>query len=88
MQYLVTWDLEPSQRNFAQERFASEGAPPPEGIEVLTRWHLATGRGGLCVAQTEDPVALGSWIQEWSQWMRFEIQPVLGDEDLVQVIGK
>ena len=54
MQFLIQWTVAPERRDEIQGRFLETGAPPPEGVEMLGRWHRASGGGGMCIAQSDE----------------------------------
>ncbi len=51
------------------------------------RWHSAAGHVGFLVAESSDAVAIGKWMQEWTDLLSFETTPVLTDEEVAGVIG-
>ena len=87
MLYVVMWKFKPEQRNAAQSRFKETGGLPPEGVEMQGRWHSVEGNRGLCIAKSDDPVAVARWAQAWSDLLTFEIIPVMNDEDFVRMLG-
>ena len=85
MLFHVTWTLSPDQRDAAQTRFKETGAPPPDGVTMLGRWHCAEGLTGFAIADCSDAVAIGKWAQSWTDILTFEITPVLTDEQFIEV---
>ncbi len=51
------------------------------------RWHSAAGHVGFLIAESSDAVAIGKWMQSWTDLLSFEITLVLTDEEIVEVIG-
>ena len=86
MLYKVQWNIAPERRDETQARFLETGAPPPDGVKMLGRWHSADTRTGVCIAETDDPVALGKWVQTWSDVMRLDVHLVLDDEQAAAVM--
>ena len=39
MKFMVTFTGEPAEFKAAVSRFLQTGAPPPEGVKMLGRWH-------------------------------------------------
>ena len=74
-------------RDAVHQRFKETGAPPPPGVEMLGRWHNVAGNGGFFLAETDDPVALARWLQEWTDLIDFEVVAVVTDEQINEVIG-
>ncbi len=87
MLFHITWQFDSTQRNDAQQRFGETGAPPPEGVSMLGRWHSVAGLEGFLVAESADAVAIGKWMQDWSDVLTFEVTPVVDDDGLTAVIG-
>ena len=87
MLFHITYEFSPHDRNDAQKRFKETGAPPPDGVTMHGRWHSAGGHVGFVVAESSDAVAIGKWMQSWTDMLSFEITPVLTDEEVAQVIG-
>ncbi len=87
MLYVCIWSYPPERRNEIQARFKETGGPPPEGVKMIGRWHSLGGGKGVCVAETDDAVALAKWSQEWSDIMSMDIYPALDDENIGKVIS-
>lgn len=87
MLFHITYEFSPQERDQAQKRFKETGAPPPEGVTMLGRWHSAAGQLGFVVAESSDAVAVGRWMHDWTDLLSFEITPVLRDEDFLEIIG-
>ncbi len=87
MTFHITYRALNMQRNDVQERFKSTGAPPPGGVTMKGRWHSVNGNEGYIIAESTDIEAVGTWIQEWSDLLQFEVTPVLTDEQIGKIIG-
>jgi hypothetical protein len=87
MTFVIVWRNQPEARNEIQERFLKTGGPPPEGVKMIGRWSRIGGGEGVCIGETDDPVALGKWAQDWNDLMQFEIYPATDDQTTVKVIS-
>lgn len=87
MIFHIAYSLSSNQRDEAQQRFKSTGAPPPAGVTMEGRWHSVNGNGGFILAESSDLEAVGKWIQEWSDLLTFEVTPILTDEQVARLIG-
>jgi hypothetical protein len=87
MLFAITYQIDPANRAVAQDRFATTGAPPPDGVEMIARYHLAEGLAGITIAEADSAVAIARWTQEWSDCLEFDVSPVLTDEEMGEVIG-
>jgi hypothetical protein len=85
--FMITYSLEPKNRNAAQERFKKTGGGPGPGAKMLGRWHSAGGNHGWVLAESSDSVAIGKWMQEWTDVLTFSITPVNNDDDVLKVLG-
>ena len=87
MQFLVHWTISEDHRDAAQARFKETGAPPPAGVTMHGRWHSVAGREGMLVCETDDQVAMGVWLQQWSDVLTFRVIPVADDQQMVKIMS-
>ena len=88
MLFHISYEFSPNNRDEAQKRFKETGGLPPDGVTMEGRWwHSAVGHKGFTVAEAPDAVAIGKWMQSWTDLLTFEITPVLTDEKAAEVIG-
>lgn len=72
-----------------KERFiGTGGAPAPNGVQKVASYHYADGSGGYTIAETNNPVALATWANEWTDVLAMDIRPILNDEQLGQVLSQ
>ena len=87
MTFMITYAFSPDARNTAQERFKKTGGGPGAGVKMLGRWHAIAGGHGFVLAESNDGVAIGKWMQDWTDVLEFEVIPVNNDEDVMKVLG-
>jgi hypothetical protein len=87
MLFMISYSFPPTVRNAAQDRFRKTGGAPGEGAKMLGRWHTVGGNSGFLLAESSDSVALGKWMQDWSDLLSFHIVPVNDDAQVMQIIG-
>jgi hypothetical protein len=87
MHFVISWSITPENRDAVLARFKETEGAPPKGVKMLTRWHSVGGGRGFCVGESDDTVAVGKWVQEWSDLMSFEVYPALDDEGFVKMLG-
>ena len=87
MHFMIIWTFRPEHSNDAIGRFSETGALPPEGIEMVSRWHDVAGRRGFAVARTDDASALARWTRQWNDLLEFEVIPVVDDQQLAAVLA-
>ena len=81
MKFMITWNVPPSSYKATVEAFLnSGGAPVPEGMTTLGRWHAPGSRRGWHLAEG-DPVAVAEHVAQWAQFCELEITPVIDDEE-------
>lgn len=87
MLFMITYAFSSDARNAAQERFKKTGGMPGAGVKMHGRWHAIGGGHGFLLAESSDSVAIGKWMQEWTDLLEFEVIPVNDDEDVMKVLG-
>jgi hypothetical protein len=87
MQFMVTYAFHPDDRDTVQQRFEEIGAEEHEGVTKLGRWHATAGHRGWVLVDTTDSVALGRWLQDWTDLMEFEVVSVNDDAGAMAILG-
>jgi len=54
MKFMVTWKIAPAHQREAGRRFLDGGAPPPDGMRILGRWHAPGSAAGFALCETDD----------------------------------
>ena len=86
MKFMVTFTGEPAEFKAAISRFLQTGAPPPEGVKMLGRWHGPYV--GWVLSETNDLTKVYEWTTQWSDLLKFTVVPVLEDAEMGQVLSK
>jgi Protein of unknown function (DUF3303) len=87
MQYMIEYSISPQNRDVAQARFLETGGLPPAGATMLGRWHRLSGLSGYVLCESGDAVAIGKWMQAWTDVLTFEVVPIGDDAQFTEVIG-
>lgn len=87
MLFVMTYKVHQATRNAAQDRFRKSGGLPPVGVKMLGRWHYVDGSGGVVLAESDDPVALTQWSQDWSDAISLETGPGVEDAQGAKMVG-
>ncbi len=87
MLFMTRYSLNPEDRDAMQDRFKKTGGLPGPGVTMLGRWHDVAGCAGFVLAETTDSIALGKWLQEWTDGLTFEVVPVNNDDDVMKILG-
>lgn len=87
MHFMIIWTFRPEHSDGAISRFTETGAPPPDGIEMISRWHDVAGHRGFALAHTDDATALARWTRQWNDLLSFEVVPVVDDQQLAAILA-
>lgn len=79
MKYMVEWKIAPGHYPAAVERFLKTGAPAPEGLKTLGRWHTAGSSRGFHLVEGSE-AALTELCAEWADLLQCEVIPVVEDD--------
>ena len=87
MKYMMTWSIKPDCYKGAVERFLSTGAPLPEGLKQIGRWH---GPGATCgwLLVEGSVEAAYEHAAEWAEFLDWKTTPVFTDEDAGPICAK
>lgn len=87
MHFITMWTFTPERRDAATQRFGETGAPAPDGVTMLSRWHDVAGGRGFAVCEADDAMLIAKYCREWNDLLEFEIVPVINDEQLGAVLA-
>ncbi len=79
MKFMITWKVSPDNYKPAVERFLKTGAPAPEGLKIIGRWHTAGSSRGFHLVEGSD-TALAEINAEWADLLDLEVVPVVEDD--------
>jgi AraC-like DNA-binding protein len=68
--------------------FLKSGAPTPEGLTMIGRWHAPGSASGWAVVEGDDPSALAEHVAEWADLLELQVTPVLEDDGAAQAISR
>ena len=86
MQFMVTYSIDIPQRDAAEARFLETGAIPPEGAQMIGRWHCTGERRGVMILESDDMTVVTKFMRQWNDVLNFQITPVVNDEQLAAVM--
>ena len=84
MKYMVCWSIPPGHYTEAVDAFLEGGAPMPEGLNALGRWHAPGSYKGWLLCETDNPVSLAEHMAEWAHLLNVDVSPVIGDEEAAE----
>lgn len=79
MKYMLTWRIPPATYRAAVDAFLATGAPMPDGLTALGRWHAPGSQHGWLLCETDDPVSLAEHVAQWATMLECEVTPVIDD---------
>lgn len=81
MKFMTTWHIPPEGYDEAVDRFLAAGAPLPEGLTLLGRWHAPGSAKGFLLVEGDDVTLLAQHLAEWAGLLECEVTPVIEDEE-------
>ena len=87
MLFIVGDTITPNARDASIKKFLQTGGMPPEGIQMLSRYHKIDGSGGIAVCETDDPGLIASFAIDWTGLMDIKISPVVDDYTISGILG-
>ena len=84
----LAWTHTPEARDKTIEQFMNTGGMPPEGVELVSRYHNLDGTGGFAILESTDPAALADYALDWNGLIKIEITAIMDDETIGGVLGK
>jgi len=72
--------------NAAVARFLETGGAPPEGVQLLGRWHGMSG-AGFAITESNDAKAMFQYQAQWADLLAMTVTPCLEDADAGQVMA-
>ena len=88
MLFKLAWTHTPEARDTAIKQFMATGGMPPEGVELLSRYHNLDGTGGFAILESTNPAALADYALDWNGLIKIEITPIMDDETISTVLPK
>ena len=61
---------------------------PPEGVELLSRYHNLDGTGGFAILESTSAAALADYALDWNGLIKIEITAIMDDETITSVFPK
>ena len=81
MKFMMQWSIKHGCAEKAIDRFLGTGAPMPEGLQQLGRYHAPGSDHGWIVVETSDPSSIYVHCSEWGELLNWKVEPVIEDAD-------
>ena len=88
MLFKLAWTHSPEARNETIKKFMETGGMPPEGVELLSRYHNLDGTGGFAILESTSAAALADYALDWNGLIKIEIIAIMDDETITSVLPK
>ncbi len=86
MQFMVSYSIDIPQRDAAEARFLETGATPPDGVQMIGRWHCTGERRGYMVLESTEITNVMKFMRAWNDVLNFQITPVVSDAQLAETM--
>ena len=88
MLFKLAWTHSPEARDETIKKFMETGGMPPEGVELLSRYHNVDGTGGFAILESTNAAALADYALDWNGLIKIEITAIVDDETITSVLPK
>ena len=88
MLFKLAWTHSPEARDETIKKFMETGGMPPEGVELLSRYHNVDGTGGFAILESTSAAALADYALDWNGLIKIEITAIMDDETIGSVLPK
>jgi len=88
MLFKLAWTHTTEARNETIKKFMETGGMPPEGVELISRYHNVDGTGGFAILESTSAAALADYALDWNGLIKIEITAIMDDETITTVLPK
>ena len=88
MLFKLAWTHTPEARDETIKKFMETGGMPPEGVELISRYHNVDGTGGFAILESTSAAALADYALDWNGLIKIEITAIMDDETITTVLPK
>ena len=82
MKIMVQWQIAPENLKEVLERFSQGAGDPPDGVEMLGRWHEMGNGDGFALFDVTDSQAFTGFLMGWADLVSQKAYPVVEDEQI------
>ena len=88
MKFMISWKIAPGHHKPAGEGFLKSGAPMPDGLTLIGRWHAPGSVREWALVEGEDQKALYGYLAQWANLLDLETDPVLEDSEAAEALSR
>ena len=82
MLFTFAWTHTTHARDTVIKKFLETGGMPPEGVQMLSRYHNIDGSGGFAVCESDNAGALADWALDWNGLLDIKINAIMDDDTI------
>ena len=82
MLFTLGWTHTTHARDTVIKKFLETGGMPPEGVQMLSRYHNIDGSGGFAVCESDNAGALADWALDWHGLLDIKINAIMDDDTI------
>ncbi len=80
MIYMMEWKMKDGCVEKCVDAFLNTGAPMPDGLTQLGRWHAPGSGNGWLIVETDDVKTVYIHASEWAEYLHWNVTPVVADD--------
>lgn len=88
MKYMLSWRIACENHKAAAIEFLQSGAPMPDGLELLGRWHAPGSVTGWVLVDASDPKVVYEHVAQWASLLDLHVTPVLEDSEAAEALSR
>ena len=88
MKFMISWKIAPGHHKPAAEGFLKSGAPMPDGLTLIGRWHAPGSVCGWALVEGKDLKALYEHVAQWADLLELQTTPVFEDGEAAQALSE
>ncbi len=85
---MLCWKIAPGIHKPTGEIFIKSGAPMPDGLGLIGRWHAPGSAYGWALVETDDTTALAQHVAEWANLLDLQVTPVIDDANAAEALSR
>ena len=88
MKSMLSWAIACANHKAAGVSFVRSGAPMPDGLTLLGRWHAPGSVTGWVLVEATDTKAVYEHVAQWAGLLELQVTPVLEDAEAAEALSR
>ncbi len=80
MKFMLSWRISTENRKAAAKAFMQTGAPMPDGMTLIGRWHAPGSSFGWLLIEASEAEPIAIHAAQWGDYLDIDVTPVVEDE--------